>query len=229
MLRFPGPLPEGEGDSERAARDFHDKQPGRAQAMLRAPRHRNFRLFVSGQSVSLIGTWVQRVALGWLLYRLTGSALLLGAVPFAGQFPTFLLAAVAGVLADRWNRHRILVFIFAHARSMVQALLLASLVLTEAAHIWQLIALNILLGAINAFDMPTRQSFLVQMIQDRKGILRESASGLQSATQPSLPKKIFPSATRQLTGRSQTPGKAEPGRSNTVDCFADSPTGGKLP
>jgi len=77
--------------------------------MLRALRHRNFRLFVSGQSISLIGTWVQRIALGRLIYRLTGSALLLGAVPFAGQSPTLLLAAAADVLADRWNRHRILV------------------------------------------------------------------------------------------------------------------------
>jgi hypothetical protein len=111
---------------------------------------------------------------------------------------------------------------------MVQALLLASLVLTEAVQIWQLIALNSLLGAINAFDMPTGQSFLMQMIQDRKGILREIASGLQSATQPSLPETI---SKRHATvdGAVPGPGKAEPGRSNTVDCFADSPTGGKLP
>jgi MFS family permease len=136
--------------------------------MLRALRHPNFRLFVYGQSISLIGTWMQRVALGWLVYRLTDSALLLGVVAFSGQFPTFLLASVAGVLADRSNRHRIL--LVTQTLALVQALLLAFLVLTQVVQVWQLIALSILLGAINAFDMPTRQSFLVEMIQDRQDL-----------------------------------------------------------
>jgi MFS family permease len=136
--------------------------------MLRALRHPNFRLFVYGQSISLIGTWMQRVALGWLVYRLTDSALLLGLVAFSGQFPTFLLASVAGVLADRSNRHRIL--LVTQTLALVQALLLAFLVLTQVVQVWQLIALSILLGAINAFDMPTRQSFLVEMIQDRQDL-----------------------------------------------------------
>jgi len=136
--------------------------------MLRALRHRNFRLFVYGQSISLIGTWMQRVALGWLVYRVTDSALLLGVVAFSGQFPTFLLASVAGVLADRSNRHRIL--LVTQTLALLQALLLAFLVLTQVVQVWQLIALSILLGAINAFDMPTRQAFLVEMIQDRKDL-----------------------------------------------------------
>jgi len=135
----------------------------RAQAMLRALRHRNFRLFVYGQSISLIGTWMQRVALAWLVYRLTDSALLLGVVAFSGQFPTFLLASVAGVLADRSNRHRIL--LVTQTLALVQALLLAFLVLTQVVQVWQLIALSIMLGAINPFDMPTRQAFLVETTQ----------------------------------------------------------------
>lgn len=135
------------------------------KSLVRALRHRNFRLFFSGQGISLIGTWMQRVALGWLVYRLTDSALLLGVVGFSSQFPTFLLAPFTGVLADRWNRQRIL--LYTQLFSMLQALVLAGLVLSDMIRVWQVIVLSIILGLINAFDMPTRQSFMVEMIDDK--------------------------------------------------------------
>ncbi len=131
----------------------------------RSLRHRNYRLFFCGQSISLIGTWLTRVATSWLVYRLTHSALLLGLVSFAGLIPTFLLAPVAGVLADRWNKHRVLV-----ATQVCAALQSAGLaVLTLSGHITigQILALSAFQGFINAFDVPVRQSFVVQMIEDR--------------------------------------------------------------
>jgi MFS family permease len=137
-------------------------------SIIRALRHRNFRLFFGGQSISLIGTWMQRVALGWLVYRLTNSPFLLGLVGFAGQIPAFLLAPLAGVLADRWNRQRIL--ILTQAISMIQALTLSLLVLTGTVAIWHIILLSVFLGIINAFDMPTRQSFLVEMVEEKEDL-----------------------------------------------------------
>ena len=131
--------------------------------ILRALHHRNYRLFFGGQSVSLIGTWMQQIAMSWLVYRLTNSAFLLGVVSFSSQIPIFLFASIAGVYADRWNRHRILVV--TQALSMIQALTLAVLTMTGVVHVWQIIALGICLGVINAFDMPTRQSFIVEMIE----------------------------------------------------------------
>jgi MFS family permease len=138
------------------------------KSIIRSLRHRNFRLFFSGQSISLIGTWMQRIAIGWLVYRLTSSAFLLGLVGFAGQIPTFLFASFAGVLADRRNRHRIL--ILTQTLAMVQALVLSILVLFHLIRIWHIIVLSIVLGMINAFDMPTRQSFLVEMVEDKKDL-----------------------------------------------------------
>lgn len=138
------------------------------KSIVRSLRHRNFRLFFSGQSISLIGTWMQRIALGWLVYRLTNSAFLLGLVGFAGQIPTFLLASFAGVLADRSNRHRIL--ILTQSLAMLQALVLSFLVLFHLIRIWHVIVLSIILGIINAFDMPTRQSFLVEMVEEKKDL-----------------------------------------------------------
>jgi len=129
---------------------------------LRALRHRNFRLFFSGQSISLIGTWMTRVATSWLVYKLTKSAVLLGTVGFAGQIPTFLLAPIAGVLVDRWNRRTVL--LWTQALAMVQSLLLAWLTLTNRVTIAEILVLSALQGCINAFDMPARQSFLVQMV-----------------------------------------------------------------
>ncbi|HEX4136824.1 MAG TPA: MFS transporter [Bryobacteraceae bacterium] len=129
---------------------------------LRALRHRNFQLFFTGQLISLIGTWMQSVAQSWLVYRLTGSAALLGLATFAGQIPIFLLSPIAGYAADRCNRHRVV--IATQSSSMVLALLLAALTLTNRIKIWELFVLAALLGVVNAFDIPARQSFLVEMV-----------------------------------------------------------------
>jgi MFS family permease len=131
----------------------------------RALRHRNFRLFFGGQSISLIGTWMTRIATAWLVYRLTKSSLLLGTVSFAGQIPTFLLAPLAGVLVDRMNRRKVL--IWTQVLAMVQSLALAALTLTRVINIHEILALSVFQGIINAFDMPGRQSFMVQMVEDR--------------------------------------------------------------
>jgi MFS family permease len=130
----------------------------------RALRHHNFRLFFTGQSISLIGTWMTRVATSWLVYRLTGSALLLGTVSFAGQIPTFLLAPFAGVLVDRLNRRNLLVW--TQVLASIQSLAMAALTLARVITIHEIIALSACQGIINAFDMPGRQSFLVQMVSD---------------------------------------------------------------
>ena len=133
--------------------------------LLRALRHRNYRLFFGGQSVSLIGTWITRVATSWLVYRLTGSALLLGIVGFCGQIPTLLLSPVAGVLVDRHNRHRIL--LITQVLSMLQSLALALLALPKIITVGEILGLQVVQGIINAFDTPARQSFIVDMIEDR--------------------------------------------------------------
>jgi MFS family permease len=133
--------------------------------VLRALGHRNYRLFFAGQSISLVGTWLSRVATAWLVYRLTGSALLLGLVGFCGQIPTFLLAPFAGVLVDRWNRHRLL--LITQVLAMLQSLALATLALTGVIAVWHIAALTVFQGLINAFDMPARQSFIVEMVEDR--------------------------------------------------------------
>jgi MFS family permease len=133
----------------------------------RALRHRNFRLYFTGQSISLIGTWMTRVATSWLVYRLTGSALLLGVVGFAGQIPTFLLAPFAGVLVDRLNRRNLLVW--TQVLAGLQSLAIAGLTLARIITIHEIIALSALQGLINAFDMPGRQSFLVQMVSGDTG------------------------------------------------------------
>ncbi|MHB1672776.1 MAG: MFS transporter [Acidobacteriaceae bacterium] len=134
----------------------------------RALRHRNFRLFFGGQSISLIGTWMTRIATAWLVYRLTGSAWLLGIVGFAGQIPTFLLAPFAGVWVDRLNRRYVLVV--TQALAMAQSLALAALTLTHRITIAEILWLSIFQGMINAFDMPGRQAFMVQMIESREDL-----------------------------------------------------------
>ena len=136
--------------------------------VFRSLRYRNYRLFFGGQGISLIGTWMQRVAQIWLVYRLTNSAFLLGVVGFAGQIPTFLLTPFAGVLADRWNRRRII--IATQFLAMLQALFLALLVLTGTVEVWHIVCLSISLGVINAFDMPTRQSFVVDMVEKKEDL-----------------------------------------------------------
>ena len=136
--------------------------------ILRALHHRNFRLFFCGQAVSLIGTWTQRVAIGWLVYRLTGSVLMLGLVGFVGDLPLFLVAPFAGVMADRWNQHRILIAI--QTLAMMQASILAVLVLTGVVEVWHVIVLSIFLGLLHAFEVPTRQSFLPDLLEKREDL-----------------------------------------------------------
>ncbi len=131
----------------------------------RALRHRNFRLFFGGQSISLIGTWMTRIATSWLVYRLTKSPLLLGTVGFAGQIPTFLLAPIAGVIVDRIDRRKVLVW--TQTLAMVQSLALAWLTLSHRITIAEILVLSAMQGVINAFDMPGRQSFMVNMVEDR--------------------------------------------------------------
>jgi MFS family permease len=133
--------------------------------MVRALTHRNYRLFFAGQGTSLVGTWITRVATSWLVYRLTGSAAALGIVGFAGQIPTFLLAPLAGVWVDRWSRYRVLVV--TQVLSMLQSFALAWLALTGTISVTYIVILSALQGVINAFDMPARQAFVVDMVEDR--------------------------------------------------------------
>ncbi len=133
--------------------------------MVRALSHRNYRLFFGGQGTSLIGTWITRVATGWLVYRLTGSAATLGIVSFAGQVPTFLLAPFAGVWADRLDRYRVLVA--TQVLSMLQSFALAGLALSGVITVTHVALLGVLQGVINAFDTPARQAFVVEMVEDR--------------------------------------------------------------
>ena len=126
---------------------------------------RNYRLFFAGQSISLIGTWMQRVAMNWLVYRLTGSAFLLGVVNFTGQAPTLLFTPFAGVMADRYDRHRLLTA--TQVMAMVQAALIAVSGLTNVIAVWHLMLLSLFLGIVNAFDTPIRQSMVVEMIDNR--------------------------------------------------------------
>jgi MFS family permease len=132
---------------------------------LRALKHRNFRLFFYGQSVSLVGTWMTRLATSWLVYRLTGSTFLLGVIGFAGQIPTFLAAPLAGVWVDRWDRRRVL--LVTQFLAALQSLALAALTISGHITIWEIACLSVFQGFINAFDMPARQSFLVQMVDGR--------------------------------------------------------------
>jgi MFS family permease len=135
---------------------------GGLPATLRALKHRNFQLFFGGQLVSVTGTWMQTVAQSWLVYRITGSSLLLGTVGFASQIPVFLLAPLGGMVADRHDRQRIV--IGTQAASMVLALLLAVLTLAGTVQVWHIVVLATLLGVANAFDIPARQAFLVDMV-----------------------------------------------------------------
>jgi len=134
----------------------------RWQIAGRALRHRNFQLFFSGQLISLIGTWMQTVAQSWLVYRLTGSGLLLGAVGFSSQIPVFLVAPIGGIVADRANRQRVV--IATQTASMILAFILAALTLSHKIQVWHVFVLAALLGVVNAFDLPGRQSFLVDMV-----------------------------------------------------------------
>ncbi len=131
-------------------------------ARFRALQHRNFQLFFAGQLVSMIGTWMQSTAQLWLVYKLTGSAALLGLFAFANQIPILLLASIGGYVGDHYNRHRGVVW--TQTASMLLAFLLAVLTLTHSVQVWHLIAIAFLVGVVNAFDVPIRQAFLVQMV-----------------------------------------------------------------
>lgn len=144
------------------------EEPQGLAFMFRALRHRNYALFFSGQMVSMIGTWMTRIAISWLIYRLTGSALLLGVVGFAGQIPSFILAPFAGVLVDRWDRHKVLVW--TQVLAMLQSAALAALDLTGTIQVSHVISLAIFQGLINAFDMPARQAFVVEMVTERRDL-----------------------------------------------------------
>ena len=138
------------------------------KTVFRALRHKNYRLFFGGQSISLIGTWMQQIAVSWLVYTMTNSAFLLGLVGFSSQISTFLLAPLAGVIADRHHRHRLL--IITQSLAMLQAIVLFVLYATHTIAVWHIIVLSFFLGAVNAFDIPVRQSFTVDMITDREDL-----------------------------------------------------------
>ncbi|HUI79142.1 MAG TPA: MFS transporter, partial [Bryobacteraceae bacterium] len=135
---------------------------------VRALRSRNYRLFFGGQSISLIGTWMTRIATSWLVYRLTDSPVLLGIVSFTGQVPAFFLGPIAGVWVDRWDRHRVLVC--TQVLSMLQSFALAALALAHIITIWEIILLALAQGLINTFDMPARQAFVIQMVGKREDL-----------------------------------------------------------
>jgi len=139
------------------------QQPPRGglRQTFRALRHRNFRLFVIGQIISLVGTWMQNVAQAWLVYRLTHSELLLGTAWFCTTIPVFALGPLGGLASDRYSRHRLV--IFTQSVAMLQALALAILTLSGAIQVWHVLALALMLGTVNAFDMPARQSLIVQL------------------------------------------------------------------
>ncbi|HLP62354.1 MAG TPA: MFS transporter [Candidatus Deferrimicrobium sp.] len=143
----------------------------------RAFRSRNYRLYFFGQGVSLIGTWMQNVALSWLVYRLTGSAFMLGVIGFITQTPMMILTPLTGVLADRWNRYRVM--IATQVSMMILALALAILVLTHWIAMWQIIVIGLGFGVANALDAPTRHSFIVQLVDNREDI--SNAIALNSA------------------------------------------------
>ncbi len=140
-------------------------KPDALHSLLRALRHPNFRLYFAGQGISLIGTWMTRLTTAWLVWRLTHSADMLGLLGFVGQVPTFLLAPFAGVWVDRLNRHRLL--LATQVLAMLQSFALAALALSGIVQVWQILALQTLQGVINALEMPSRQSLLVDLVADR--------------------------------------------------------------
>ncbi|MFD0795354.1 MFS transporter [Mucilaginibacter litoreus] len=135
---------------------------------FKAFRSRNYRLYFAGQSVSLIGTWMQKTAVSWVIYTLTHSTFMLGLTMFASQFPSFLLSLYGGVISDRYNRFRVL--LATQAASMIQATLLAMLILFNHYKVWEILALSVVLGVINAFDVPARQSLVYEMIEDKQSL-----------------------------------------------------------
>jgi MFS family permease len=158
--------------------------------------HRNYRLFLVGQSMSLIGTWIQRIAMIWLAYRLTNSPFILGLIGFCEQIPIFVIAPFAGVYADRWDKHRALIRI--ESLAMIQAALLGVLTLTHMIQIWHIIALSLLLGIVNAFEVPMRQSFVVDMVDRDKDALGNAIA--LNSTIFNLSRLVGPSVAGILIG-----------------------------
>ncbi|MBI4520680.1 MAG: MFS transporter [Gemmatimonadetes bacterium] len=149
----------------------------RVRFALRALRHRNLRLFFTGQGISLVGTWMQQVAMAWLVYRLTNSSLLLGVIAFWSQFPVLLMGPVSGALVDRWSRYRMVVV--AQALAMLQAVILATLVLSGHAEVWHLVVLALFLGIVSGLDVPSRQALLVRLVAGPEDL--PNAIALQSS------------------------------------------------
>ncbi|MEO8413508.1 MAG: MFS transporter [Ginsengibacter sp.] len=131
-------------------------------------KNRNYRLYFIGQSVSLIGTWMQKTAVSWVVYSLTHSKLMLGVTLFASMFPSFLFSFIGGVVADRYNRYSLL--LLTQVVSMIQAVLLTALIFFNHYSVWEIIALSVVLGIINAFDVPARQSLVVEMVADKSDL-----------------------------------------------------------
>ncbi|HEX7364407.1 MAG TPA: MFS transporter [Dehalococcoidia bacterium] len=154
-----------------------DAETNALKHIFRSLSSRNYRLFFIGQGVSLIGTWMQTIAMSWLVYRITGSAFLLGVVGFSSQLPIFILAPLAGVFVDRHNRHRILVI--TQFLAMLQAFILATLVLTNTVTVWAIIVLSVFLGMVNSVDMPARQTFVLEMVERKEDL--SNAIALNSA------------------------------------------------
>ena len=136
--------------------------------ILRSLRHRNYRLFFCGQAVSMIGTWIQQLAMSWLVFRLTGSALLLGVVGFADKIPAFFITPFAGIFLDRFNLRRVV--LLTQTLLLLQALVLAGLTAAGLIQVWHIIVLSVCLGTINAFDIPARQSFVVRIIDEKSDL-----------------------------------------------------------
>jgi MFS family permease len=137
-------------------------------SLTRSLRHRNYRLYAFGQIISQAGTWMQQVAMGWMVYRLTGSAFLLGLVHFCEQLPAFLLSPIAGLLADRVNTRRMLVF--TQSMALIQALILSILVIANKIEVWHIILLSLLIGLINGLDFPFRQTFYISLVEDKEDL-----------------------------------------------------------
>jgi MFS family permease len=133
--------------------------------IFRSFKYRNYRLFISGQAISLVGLWLQNVAMGWLVYRLTNSAALLGVVGFVETIPVLILTPFVGVFVDRWNRHRIL--IITQSCCMILAFIMSFLILTGLVQVWHILVLSVFLGAVSAVDATTRQSFWVEIIENK--------------------------------------------------------------
>jgi MFS family permease len=153
------------------ASSVQDKSGGnnsRLKIIFRSFRYRNYRLFFAGQGISLIGTWMQRIAMPWLVYNMTGSVVLLGVVSFAGQIPTFILAPFAGVLTDRWNRYYVL--IAAQVLAMLQATAFTVLYYTGVLQVWHIMVLSVIWGIFNSFDVPSRQSLVVELVEKKEDI-----------------------------------------------------------